>query len=70
MGSTTNISKWRLLYDGGKGIAEALNEIVCVGDDCRGLADVNEGTNLQVLTFTGMDPSYSLPVNVALLTLL
>ncbi|KAK1422413.1 hypothetical protein QVD17_25512 [Tagetes erecta] len=28
----------RLLYDDGKGVAEALNETVCVGDDCRGLA--------------------------------
>nr|GEY53800.1 probable alpha-mannosidase At5g13980 [Tanacetum cinerariifolium] len=96
----------RLLYDDGKGVAEALNETVCVGDDCRGLAvqgkyylridplgegakwrrsygqeiysplllafteqDGNEGTNFQVSTFTGMDPSYSLPDNVALLTL-
>ncbi|KAI3727103.1 hypothetical protein L1987_66912 [Smallanthus sonchifolius] len=28
----------RLLYDDGKGVAEALNETVCVGNDCRGLA--------------------------------
>ncbi|KAL8230467.1 hypothetical protein R6Q57_000250 [Mikania cordata] len=28
----------RLLYDDGKGVAEALNETVCVGTDCRGLA--------------------------------
>ncbi|KAI7736479.1 hypothetical protein M8C21_012084, partial [Ambrosia artemisiifolia] len=28
----------RLLYDDGKGVAEALNETVCVGSDCRGLA--------------------------------
>nr|KAJ0226785.1 hypothetical protein LSAT_V11C100023930 [Lactuca sativa] len=27
----------RLLYDDGKGVAEALNETVCVGNDCRGL---------------------------------
>ncbi|KAM0025955.1 putative alpha-mannosidase [Helianthus debilis subsp. tardiflorus] len=28
----------RLLYDDGKGVAEAINETVCVGKDCRGLA--------------------------------
>ncbi|CAI9260039.1 unnamed protein product [Lactuca saligna] len=59
----------RLLYDDGKGVAEALNEIVCVGNDCRGLTDEKTGTNFQVSTFSGMDSSYSLPDNVALLTL-
>ncbi|XP_035831920.1 probable alpha-mannosidase At5g13980 [Helianthus annuus] len=28
----------RLLYDDGKGVAKAINEAVCVGNDCRGLA--------------------------------
>ncbi|CAI9268663.1 unnamed protein product [Lactuca saligna] len=50
----------RLLYDDGKGVAEVLNETVYVGNDCRGLT---------VSTFSGMDSSYSLPDNVALLTL-
>ncbi|MFS7971359.1 putative alpha-mannosidase [Helianthus anomalus] len=96
----------RLLYDDGKGVAEALNETVCVGNDCRGLAvqgkyyvridplgegakwrrsygqeiysplllafteqDGNKGTNFQVSKFSGMDPTYSLPDNVVLLTL-
>nr|KAJ0214744.1 hypothetical protein LSAT_V11C400225760 [Lactuca sativa] len=96
----------KLLYDDGKGVAEALNETVCVGNDCRGLTvqgkyylridPIGEGakwrrsygqeiysplllafteqdkktrTNFQVSTFSGMDSSYSLPDNVALLTL-
>ncbi|CAI9279372.1 unnamed protein product [Lactuca saligna] len=59
----------RLLYDDGKGVAEALNETVCVGNDCRGLTDEKTGTNFQVSTFSGMDSSYNLPDNVALLTL-
>lgn len=96
----------RLLYDDGKGVAEALNETVCVGNDCRGLGiqgkyyvridplgegakwrrsygqeiysplllafteqDGNKGTDFQVSTFSGMDPTYSLPDNVALITL-
>ncbi|KAI3671466.1 hypothetical protein L1987_87204 [Smallanthus sonchifolius] len=96
----------RLLYDDGKGVAEAINEAVCVSDDCRGLAvqgkyylrldplgegakwrrsygqeiysppllafteqDENKGTNFHVTKFSGMDSNYSLPDNVALLTL-
>ncbi|KAM0060144.1 putative alpha-mannosidase [Helianthus debilis subsp. tardiflorus] len=96
----------RLLYDDGKGVAEAINETICVGNDCRGLAvqgkyylrmdplgegakwrrsygqeiysplllafteqDENKGTNFQVSKFSGMDSTYSLPDNVALLTL-
>ncbi|KAJ0440560.1 putative alpha-mannosidase [Helianthus annuus] len=96
----------RLLYDDGKGVAEAINETVCVGNDCRGLAvqgkyyirmdplgegakwrrsygqeiysplllafteqDENKATNFQVSKFSGMDSTYSLPDNVALLTL-
>lgn len=27
----------RLLYDDGRGVAEALNETVCIGDKCQGL---------------------------------
>ncbi|XP_076960936.1 putative alpha-mannosidase At5g13980 [Bidens hawaiensis] len=96
----------RLLYDDGKGVAEALDEQVCVGAECRGLAvqgkyyirmdplgegakwrrsygqeiysplllafteqDGNKGTNFQVSKISGMDFNYSLPDNVALLTL-
>ncbi|KVI06110.1 Galactose mutarotase-like domain-containing protein [Cynara cardunculus var. scolymus] len=96
----------RLLYDDGKGVAEALNETVCVGNDCRGLAiqgkyylridplgegakwrrsygqeiysplllafteqDGQQGPNFEVSTFSGMDSTYTLPDNVALLTL-
>ncbi|XP_076928299.1 putative alpha-mannosidase At5g13980 isoform X2 [Bidens hawaiensis] len=100
----------RLLYDDGKGVAEALNETVCVGNDCRGLAvqgkyyiridplgegakwhrtygqgihsplllaftevteqNGNEVTNFQVSKSSRMDPTYSHPDNVVLLTLL
>ncbi|MFS8000736.1 hypothetical protein Hanom_Chr12g01181891 [Helianthus anomalus] len=33
----------RLLYDGRKGVTEALNETVCVVNDCRGLAVSQRG---------------------------
>ncbi|KAL7600470.1 hypothetical protein Lser_V15G23617 [Lactuca serriola] len=85
----------RLLYDDGKGVAEALNETVCVqgkyylridpigkGAKWRrsygqeiysplllAFTEQETGTNFQVSTFSGMDSSYSLPDNVALLTL-
>ncbi|KAL8254695.1 hypothetical protein R6Q59_032916 [Mikania micrantha] len=59
----------RLLYDDGKGVVEALNEIVCVGTDSRRLADGNTTSNFQVSKFLGMDSTYILPKNVVLLTL-
>ncbi|KAL3529076.1 hypothetical protein ACH5RR_008398, partial [Cinchona calisaya] len=96
----------RLLHDDGEGVAEALNETVCIPDGCKGLTvqgkfyfridPLGEGArwrrsfgqeiysplllafsdqdgdgwiNFQVPTFTGIDPSYSLPDNVALITL-
>lgn len=96
----------RLLFDDGRGVAEALNETVCVGDNCAGLTiqgkfyvridplgegakwrrsygqeiysplllafteqDGDKSTNFQVPTFSAMDPSYSLPDNVAMITL-
>ncbi|KAJ0988739.1 hypothetical protein J5N97_007095 [Dioscorea zingiberensis] len=96
----------RLLHDDGRGVAEALNETVCVNDKCSGLTvggkfyvsidplgegakwrrttgqeiysplllafSEQEGGNsgsLHVPKFTAMQPSYSLPYNVALLTL-
>ncbi|XP_022736308.1 probable alpha-mannosidase At5g13980 isoform X1 [Durio zibethinus] len=96
----------RLLHDDGRGVAEALNETVCILNKCSGLTVVGkyylridplgeaakwrrsfgqeiyspfllafteqEGdgwTNSHVLSFTGMDPSYVLPDNVAMITL-
>ncbi|TYI35431.1 hypothetical protein ES332_A03G076000v1 [Gossypium tomentosum] len=96
----------RLLHDDGRGVAEALNETVCVQNKCSGLTIVGkyylridplgeaakwrrsfgqeiyspfllaftqqEGdgwTNSHVSSFSGMDPSYVLPDNVAMITL-
>ncbi|KAK3020136.1 hypothetical protein RJ639_004604 [Escallonia herrerae] len=96
----------RLLQDDGRGVAEALNETVCVLDKCTGLSiqgkyylridplgegakwrrslgqeiysplllafteqDGDSWTKFQAPTFSGLDASYSLPDNVALLTL-
>ncbi|KAL0425205.1 UNVERIFIED_CONTAM: putative alpha-mannosidase [Sesamum radiatum] len=95
----------RLLYDDGRGVAEALNETVCVRDTCSGLTvqgkyylrldPLGEGskwrrsfgqeiyspfllafseqddkwTNFPRPTFSAMDPSYTLPDNVAIITL-
>ncbi|GMP34293.1 hypothetical protein CsSME_00007221 [Camellia sinensis var. sinensis] len=96
----------RLLNDDSKGVAEALNETVCIHDKCTGLTvqgkyylridplgegakwrrpfgqeiyspfllafteqDGDKWTNFQVPTFSGMDPSYSLPENIAMITL-
>ncbi|XP_038999526.1 probable alpha-mannosidase At5g13980 [Hibiscus syriacus] len=96
----------RLLRDDGRGVAEALNETVCVLNECSGLTIVGkyylridplgEGakwrrsfgqeiyspflvafteqggdgwTNSHVSSFSGMDPSYVLPDNVAMITL-
>ncbi|KAJ4960967.1 hypothetical protein NE237_020877 [Protea cynaroides] len=95
-----------LLYDDSRGVAEALNEQVCILDECTGLIiqgnfylridPLGEGTKWRrsagqeiyspfllafteqaggnwtsshVSTFSGVDPSYTLPNNVALLTL-
>ncbi|KAK9926542.1 hypothetical protein M0R45_023767 [Rubus argutus] len=96
----------RLLYDDARGVGEALNETVCIQDDCKGLTvtgkyylrfdpigegakwrrsfgqeiyspfllafteqDGDQWTKSHVTTFSGMDPSYSLPDNVAILTI-
>ncbi|KAB2038213.1 hypothetical protein ES319_D03G131000v1 [Gossypium barbadense] len=96
----------RLLHDDGRGVAEALNETVCVQNKCSGLTIIGkyylridplgeaakwrrsfgqeiyspfllaftqqEGdgwTNSHVSSFSGMDPSYVLPDNVAMITL-
>ncbi|KAK9108609.1 hypothetical protein Syun_024620 [Stephania yunnanensis] len=96
----------RLLYDDSRGVAEALNELVCVDKDCRGLIirgsfyfridPLGEGAKWRRITgqeiyspfllafaeetsgswakshvasFSGIAPSYSLPDNVALITL-
>ncbi|KAI0491394.1 hypothetical protein KFK09_025654 [Dendrobium nobile] len=96
----------RLLHDDGKGVAEALNEVVCVKNECAGLSvqgkfylridplgegakwrrttgqeiysplliafseqDGDNWANSHVSTFSAMDSSYSLPSNVAMITL-
>ncbi|KAJ4729552.1 Alpha-mannosidase [Melia azedarach] len=96
----------RLLLDDSRGVAEALNETVCVLDKCEGLTiqgkyyfridplgegakwrrtfgqeiysplllafteeDGDNWRNSHVLTFSGIDSSYSLPDNVAIITL-
>uniref|UniRef100_A0A453MAD6 Glycosyl hydrolase family 38 C-terminal domain-containing protein n=1 Tax=Aegilops tauschii subsp. strangulata TaxID=200361 RepID=A0A453MAD6_AEGTS len=96
----------RLLNDDGRGVAEALDEKVCLDDQCEGLViegkyylkidpqgdgarwrrtfgqelysplllafaekDGGNWGNSHVSSFSGMDPTYSLPENVALLTL-
>ncbi|KAK7350740.1 hypothetical protein VNO77_09651 [Canavalia gladiata] len=95
----------RLLQDDSRGVAEALNETVCIHDKCTGLTvlgkyyfridPVGEGarwrrsfgqeiyspfllaftesegnwSDSHVTTFSGIDPSYNLPDNVAIITL-
>uniref|UniRef100_A0A5B7A988 Alpha-mannosidase n=1 Tax=Davidia involucrata TaxID=16924 RepID=A0A5B7A988_DAVIN len=96
----------RLLHDDSRGVGEALNEEVCVLDECKGLTvqgkfylridplgegakwrrtfgqeiysplllafteqDGNNWMNSHVATFSGIDPSYSLPNNIAVITL-
>ncbi|KDP41855.1 hypothetical protein JCGZ_26873 [Jatropha curcas] len=96
----------RLLLDDSRGVAEALNETVCVQDRCEGLMiqgkyyfridpvgegakwrrsfgqeiysplllafaeeDGNNWINSRVTTFSGIDSSYNLPDNVAVITL-
>ncbi|KAL5564813.1 hypothetical protein UlMin_027977 [Ulmus minor] len=96
----------RLIKDDDRGVAEALNETVCVSNQCKGLTiqgkyylkidPIGEGAKWRrsfgqelyspfllafteqdgqswksshVSTFYGMDPSYALPDNVAILTL-
>ncbi|GAB4848626.1 hypothetical protein Ancab_003333 [Ancistrocladus abbreviatus] len=96
----------RLLHDDSRGVGEALNETVCVLDECKGLVvrgkyylridplgegakwrrtvgqeiysplllafageDGNNWMNSHVPIFSAIDPSYSLPDNVAVITL-
>ncbi|XP_028089458.1 alpha-mannosidase At3g26720 isoform X3 [Camellia sinensis] len=96
----------RLIHDDARGVGEALNEEVCVLDECKGLTvqgkfyiridplgdgakwrrtfgqevysplllafteqDGNNWTNSHIPTFSGIDPSYSLPNNIAVITL-
>lgn len=96
----------RLLHDDSRGVAEALNETVCVHDECTGLTiqgkyylrvdpqgeaakwrrsfgqqiyspfllafaeqDGDKWESSHVPTFSGVDASYSLPENVAMITL-
>ncbi|CAK9311483.1 unnamed protein product [Citrullus colocynthis] len=96
----------RLLLDDSRGVEEALNETVCVNNECKGLIiqgrlyyridplgegakwrrsfgqeifsplllafaeqDGDNWANSHKLTFSGIDSSYSVPKNVAVLTL-
>jgi alpha-mannosidase len=96
----------RLLHDDGRGVAEALDETVCLNNQCEGLIiegkyylkidpqgegarwrrtfgqeiysplllafseqDGGNWANSHIPKFSAMDPTYSLPDNVALLTL-
>ncbi|XP_022939163.1 probable alpha-mannosidase At5g13980 [Cucurbita moschata] len=96
----------RLLLDDSRGVEEALNETVCIHNECRGLIiqgrlyyridplgegakwrrsfgqevfsplllafaeqDGDNWANSHKLTFSGIDSSYSLPKNVAVITL-
>ncbi|KAK3006027.1 hypothetical protein RJ639_016109 [Escallonia herrerae] len=96
----------RLLQDDNRGVEEALNETVCVLDECSGLTiqgkyyvridplgegakwrrsfgqeiyspfllafteqDGDEQINFQVPSFSGMEPFYKLPDNIALITI-
>ncbi|KAL5724488.1 alpha-mannosidase [Ranunculus cassubicifolius] len=96
----------RLLYDDGKGVAEPINETVCIFDKCTGLTvkgniyvridtagqgakwrrsfgqeiyspfllafteqEEESWTASHVSTFSWMAPSYSLPDNIAMITL-
>ncbi|XP_023550350.1 probable alpha-mannosidase At5g13980 isoform X1 [Cucurbita pepo subsp. pepo] len=96
----------RLLLDDSRGVEEALNETVCINNECRGLIiqgrlyyridplgegakwrrsfgqeifsplllafaeqDGDNWANSHKLTFSGIDSSYSLPKNVAVITL-
>ncbi|KAE8657526.1 hypothetical protein F3Y22_tig00116989pilonHSYRG00069 [Hibiscus syriacus] len=59
----------RLLLDDSRGVAEALNETDCIPGDCRGLTDGDNWMSSHTPTFSGIDASYNLPDNVALITL-
>ncbi|XP_037479257.1 alpha-mannosidase At3g26720-like [Triticum dicoccoides] len=98
----------RLVHDDGRGVAEALDEEVCLDDQCEGLViegkyylkidpqgdgarwrrtfgqelysplllafseqeqDGSNWVNSHVSSFSAMDPTYSFPENIALLTL-
>ncbi|XP_057982566.1 alpha-mannosidase At3g26720 [Malania oleifera] len=94
----------RLLHDDSRGVGEALNETVCVHDECKGLtiqgkyyirmdplrggakwrralgqeiysplllafSEQDGNSWMSVPTFSGIDPSYTLPNNIAVITL-
>lgn len=96
----------RLLNDDARGVGEALNEEVCVLDNCKGLTiqgklfmridprgegakwrrtfgqevysplllafseeEINKWMGSHITTFSGIDPSYTLPNNIAVITL-
>ncbi|KAH7577124.1 hypothetical protein JRO89_XS01G0209000 [Xanthoceras sorbifolium] len=59
----------RLLHDDVRGVGEVLNETVCVDNGCEGLTDGDNWMNSHVTTFSGIDSSYNLPNNIAIITL-
>ncbi|KAG6518775.1 hypothetical protein ZIOFF_022256 [Zingiber officinale] len=59
----------RLLYDDSRGVAEALDEQVCVNYACEGLTDEESWKSSHVMNATTMDHGYNLPPNVAIITL-
>ncbi|CAN6472467.1 unnamed protein product [Victoria cruziana] len=58
----------RLLHDDSRGVGEPLNETVCIREACEGLVEGDE-LRTPVPTFSATDSSYSLPDNVAVITL-
>ncbi|TQD75468.1 hypothetical protein C1H46_038969 [Malus baccata] len=63
------LSSLRLLHDDTRGVGEVLNETACIPEKCEGLTDENDWVNSHALTFSGIDPSYALPNNTAVITL-
>ncbi|WVZ58027.1 hypothetical protein U9M48_008341 [Paspalum notatum var. saurae] len=59
----------RILKDDSRGVGEPLDEVVCVDQDCQGLTDETSSKSYSVAKATMMDANYSLPDNVAIVTL-
>ncbi|PIA57353.1 hypothetical protein AQUCO_00600231v1 [Aquilegia coerulea] len=59
----------RMIYDDSRGVVGSLDETVCVEDTCEGLTKMENWIASCVTNATTMDPNYSLPPNVALITL-
>ncbi|KAL0343087.1 UNVERIFIED_CONTAM: Alpha-mannosidase [Sesamum angustifolium] len=59
----------RMIYDDSRGVGEALDEFVCVNNTCEGLTDSRTWKSSHLTRATTMEAHYSLPFNVALITL-